>query len=283
MLPSVVAHADWSVDRSKRLMAIAKLVPGSGYRVVSLAAAPDGRGGDGALFQVLGDMSHPGRSVVGFDFPIGLPSKYAAAAGIGSFPEFLDTFGSPPWREFDVVAERSSQIALRRPFYPSRPGGTRREQLYQGLGLSATDLRRRCEGTDAETLFWTLGGKQVGKAALTGWRLLRQARQGEPGIRLWPFDGPLPDLLAGSGQVVAETYPREYAVTWARRPAASAGASVAVKTGSRSCPVCSDGRSPSRSRGTFASFSASRRASPTAGPARTSSTRWSACSRSSAW
>lgn len=210
MLPSVVAHADWSVDRSKRLMAIARLVPGSGYRVVSLAAAPDGRGGDGALFQVLGDMSHPGRSVVGFDFPIGLPSKYAAAAGIGSFPEFLDTFGSPPWREFDVVAERPSQIALRRPFYPSRPGGTRREQLYQGLGLSATDLRRRCEGTDAETLFWTLGGKQVGKAALTGWRLLRQARQGEPGIRLWPFDGPLPDLLAGSGQVVAETYPREY-------------------------------------------------------------------------
>jgi hypothetical protein len=179
--------------------------------VVSLAAAPDGRGDDGDLFQVLGDMSHPGRLVAGFDFPIGLPSKYAAAAGIGSFPEFLDALGSPPWREFDVVAERPSQIALRRPFYPSRPGGSSRESLYQGLGLSATDLRRRCEGTDAETMFWTLGGKQVGKAALTGWRLLRRARQREPGIALWPFDGPLRGLLSGSGRVVVtETYPREY-------------------------------------------------------------------------
>src|SRR5262249_27886021 len=155
MLPSVLAHADWSVDRSKRLMAIATLVPGSGYGVVSLAAAPDGRGGDGDLFQVLGDMSHPGRSVVGFDFPIGLPSKYAAAAGIGSLPEFLDTFGSPPWREFDVVAERPSQIALRRPFYSSRPGGTRRGQIYQGLWLSAPVPRGRCGGTDTGHAFWT--------------------------------------------------------------------------------------------------------------------------------
>jgi hypothetical protein len=215
-LPSVVAHADWSVERGKRLMAIARLVPGRGcdgssYLVVSLAAAPDGRGGGGDVFQVLSAMSHPGRSVVGFDFPIGLPRRYAAAAGIGSLPEFLDAFGSPPWQEFDVVAELPGQITLRRPFYPFRPGGTSRTNLYQGLGLSATELRRRCEWADAETLFWTLGGKQVGKAALTGWRLLRQARQREPGIALWPFDGPLPDLLAGTGRVVvAETYPREY-------------------------------------------------------------------------
>jgi hypothetical protein len=216
MLPSVVAHADWSVDRGKRLMAIARLVPGSAgdgfsYLVVSLAAAPDVRGDDIDLFQVLGDMSRPGRSMVGFDFPIGLPSRYAAAAGIGSFPEFLEAFGSPPWQEFDVVAERPSQITLRRPFYPFRPGGASRENLYRGLGLSAAGLRRRCEKTDAETLFWTLGGKQVGKAALDGWRLLRQARRREPGIALWPFDGPLPDLLAGTGRVVVtETYPREY-------------------------------------------------------------------------
>jgi hypothetical protein len=216
MLPSVVAHADWSVDRGKRLMAIARLVPGgagqgSGYLVVSLAAVPDGRGDDGGLFRVLGDLDHPGRSVVGFDFPIGLPSRYAATAGIGSFPEFLDALGAPPWQEFGLVAERPSQITLRRPFYPSRPGGSSRENLYQGLGLSATELRRRCEGTDAETLFWTLGGKQVGKAALNGWRLLRRARQREQGIALWPFDGPLPGLLAGTAHVVvAETYPREY-------------------------------------------------------------------------
>jgi hypothetical protein len=149
--------------------------------------------------------------MAGFDFPIGLPREYATAAGISSFPPFLDGVGSPPWEEFCVVARRASEITLQRPFYPAAPGGTRRQHLYLGLGLGRAGLRRRCEGTDAETLFWTLGGKQVGKGALAGWQLLAQARRRAPGIALWPFDGPLPGLLNGDGRiVVAETYPREY-------------------------------------------------------------------------
>jgi hypothetical protein len=119
--------------------------------------------------------------------------------------------GSPPWQEFSLVARRSSEIALHRPFYPAVPGGTRREHLYGALGLTAAQLRRRCEGSDAEMLFWTLGGKQVGKAALDGWRLLSAARRRQPPVALWPFDGSLAALLSGSGGVVtAEAYPREY-------------------------------------------------------------------------
>jgi hypothetical protein len=149
--------------------------------------------------------------MVGFDFPIGLPRAYAKAAGIASFPEFLDAVGSPPWEEFGVVARHRGEITLRRPFYPYAPGGARREHLHLALGLTAHQLRRRCEATDAEILFWTLGGKQVGKGALAGWQLLAAARNRQPAIELWPFGGSLPGLLDGGDRtVVAETYPREY-------------------------------------------------------------------------
>ncbi len=45
------------------------------------------------------------------------------------------------------MAARPGQISLRRPFYPARPGGTRRAHLYAGLGLTETEVRRRCDGT----------------------------------------------------------------------------------------------------------------------------------------
>lgn len=216
-LPAVVAHADWGAAPRKRQVAVARLAAGgervaghlAGYVITSLARAP-GSGATG-LLDGLAAAASPGLAMAGFDFAIGLPRAYARAAGIPSFPEFLDVLGSPPWEEFGLVAAQASEVALGRPFYPARPGGTRRDHLYQGLGLTAHDLRRRCEGNDAETLFWTLGGKQVGKGALTGWQLLAAARRRQPPLALWPFAGRLTALLnGGNGVVAAETYPREY-------------------------------------------------------------------------
>jgi hypothetical protein len=210
--PALIAHADWGTDPRKRQVAVARSTransDGRGsYVVESLAPAADGRG----FFGALRAAADPGQAMIGFDFPIGLPRAYAAAAGIASFPAWLETLGTPPWESFHVVAAQPGEITLYRPFYPMRPGGTRREHLHLALGLSARDLRRRCEGNDAEALFWTLGGKQVGKGALIGWQLIAAARRAQPGIRLWPFDGPLSELLTGRAQtVVAETYPREY-------------------------------------------------------------------------
>jgi hypothetical protein len=214
--PAVVAHADWGTDLRKRQVATARLLTGTAdpcprYHVTSLAPAPDARKPDGDLFEELEAAAAPGQAMVGFDFPIGLPRAYAKAAGIPSFPEFLDEVGSPPWDEFGVVARHRGEITLRRPFYPYAPGGARREHLHLALGLTAQQLRRRCEGKDAETLFWTLGGKQVGKGAIAGWQLLAAAGDRDPGIALWPFSGPMPALLDGGRRiVVAETYPREY-------------------------------------------------------------------------
>jgi hypothetical protein len=205
MPADLVAHADWGSDPRKRLVATARRTAGR-YQIVSLAAAPDGD-----LLADLADRYRPFRAVLGFDFPIGLPRAYAAAVGAPSFPDFLGQLGAPPWLEFERVAGQPAEISLRRPFYPARPGGTRRQHLYDGLGLSAQQVRRRCDGNDAETLFWTLGGKQAGKAALHGWRMLRHASGSGADIALWPFAGPLEALLAGPARfVVAETYPREF-------------------------------------------------------------------------
>jgi hypothetical protein len=201
MLPDLVAHADWGIAPRKRVTAVARRTP-AGYEIVALTAA-----GDGDLAAALRRRYQPFQAVLGFDFPIGLPRAYARAAGVTSFTEFLGQLGAPPWEEFGQVAARPGEISLRRPFYPARPGGARRAHLSAGLGLTGPQLRRRCDGTDAETLFWTLGAKQAGKAALHGWQLLRLARAGGADIALWPFDGP---LLAGPGFTVAETYPREF-------------------------------------------------------------------------
>jgi hypothetical protein len=59
-------------------------------------------------------------------------------------------------------------------------------------------------------MVWTLGGKQVGKAALTGWEYLSAVSAHN--VRYWPFDGPLTALLDGDPNtvVVTETYPREF-------------------------------------------------------------------------
>ena len=55
-------------------------------------------------------------------------------------------------------------------------------------------------------MFWTLGAKQVGKAALSGWReVIGPARR--RGATLWPFDGDLAALAAAAGLVLAESYP----------------------------------------------------------------------------
>jgi hypothetical protein len=57
---------------------------------------------------------------------------------------------------------------------------------------------------------WTLGGNQVGKAAIIGWQdLLVPALRDDTTLKLWPFDGGLESLLVPGSLVIAETYPAE--------------------------------------------------------------------------
>ena len=149
--------------------------------------------------------------LAGFDFPIGLPERYATKVGLTDFRDALPRFGRDEWDEFYCPAPSLSCVSERRPFYPAgSTGGTKRQHLVEKLDLANDDdLRRHCErSANAQALFWLVGAKQVGKAAISGWRdLLAPALADNTELSIWPFDGPLSDLLARPGIVVAETYP----------------------------------------------------------------------------
>ncbi|MGE0254457.1 MAG: hypothetical protein AB7N54_18675 [Alphaproteobacteria bacterium] len=209
--PEIVAHADWSIRPVGRRIAIAR------RRNDTWTVAPAIEAGDvDDLAARLLAEARGGTVLLGVDFPIGLPAAYAARAGIDRFLDWLASAGTGRWRQFYDPATTAAEIALGRPFYPARPGGTRRHHLVDALGVDAfAALHRYCdlgEGRAAAApLFWTMGGNQVGKAAICGWRdLIAPARRRWPRqIHIWPFDGPLAALLARPGLIVAETYPGE--------------------------------------------------------------------------
>ena len=119
-----------------------------------------------------------GRTVLaGFDFPIGVPAEFGKKTGFAGFVEALLAFGIGGWNQFFEVAERPEDISLRRPFYPHHAKrGCSHDELLRGLGFRTMDeLRRTCELKTQDRraacpVFWTLGGNQVGKAAIDGWR-----------------------------------------------------------------------------------------------------------------
>ncbi len=170
------------------------------------------------LSRLAHDAGSQGCCLVGFDFPIGLPAAYAVQIGCASFLDLLPDLGKGAWSAFYRPADHPTEISLFRPFYPNRPGGTAQHELANALGAGTFDaLRRQCERAHqgrraACPLFWTLGGQQVGKAAIAGWSdvLALALRLGSPPVVVWPFDGALVDLFLPGRVIVAETYPAEY-------------------------------------------------------------------------
>jgi hypothetical protein len=207
----IVAHADWGVDPRKQWVAVAKGNIRDGWLAAAARRMPEGTDLRSGL-RVRSDE----QLVAGFDFPIGLPRAYADRAGVRSFLDVLPRLGREDWGEFFSVADVAEEIAINRPFYPRTAqdkGAKRQVHLTAALGLSVHDLHRRCEHKQparsaACPLFWTVGGNQVGKGALVGWRML-QAHPSNA-ISYWPFDGSLDDLIGSRHTVVAETYPAEF-------------------------------------------------------------------------
>jgi hypothetical protein len=212
--PQIVIHSDWSIDSRKRWMCQANLDSGR-YVVATPCPVMADRFVDAAIAS-----ARDGGAVLGFDFPIGLPRAYAARAGIERFLDVLPQLGHERWDRFYDPATSADEVAIERPFYPYRPGGTARKHLLDGLGIeSPSDLLRRCEfgfgrRRDACSLFWTLGGNQVGKAAIAGWKeiLAPAFRTMRQEVSFWPFDGTLTSLVDSTPCVIAETYPADACV-----------------------------------------------------------------------
>jgi hypothetical protein len=201
-------HADWSIDARKKWMATAERTP-QGWQVTAPQLVPSAP-------ELIDTWLFNGRTVLaGFDFPIGVPVEFGRRTGFADFPEALGEFGRGEWKDFFNVANSPNDISLRRPFYPqSSQRGHKRVFLLRALGVATMDkLLRECERKTsgrraACSIFWTLGGNQVGKAAIDGWQsVIRPALCRK--ARLWPFHGRLDDLSKSTGCVLCETYPQE--------------------------------------------------------------------------
>lgn len=205
-----LVHADWSVSPSKRWAAWATPIE-RGWRVDALAPV-----GDLADFRRrLLEISRLIPVLAGFDFPIGVPKVFGEKTGAAGFPDFLRSLDGPRWGRFSSVAREPREIAIEQPFYPaSARRGVRRASLVEGHGVEGfADLLRVCERATSTRraacpVFWTLGGAQVGRAALSGWEGVVRPLIGE-GARLWPYEGDLKRLCDRPGVVLAETYPAE--------------------------------------------------------------------------
>ena len=208
--PELLLSADWSTTPAKRRMAFATRLPDGRY----LAGAPEAVGPLETLLPRLERLAGPGASIlIGLDHPIGVPLAWARPVGVTAFRPLLAQLGQGAWASFFEV---SAHPTLHQPFYPPPSqvkGATSKAHLARSLGApDARALLRRCERQTptrkaAECLFFTLGGAQVGRAAISGWRELLQPALDR--LRLWPFDGPLATLLAQPGPTVAEIYPAE--------------------------------------------------------------------------
>jgi hypothetical protein len=208
-LPYVrVVHADWSISPRRRWGATAVRTNG-GWLVEAPSQVVDAK----RFLDHL--LKGPEPTLAGFDFPIGLPEYYGRATGLDGFCTALDTFGRGRWSEFYNVANVADEMSLYRPFYPQRSSSVaRRSHLTTGLGSTSIDqLLRQCERATetrraACPVFWTLGGNQVGKAAISGWKeIVGPARQ--LGAKIWPFEGSLSTLVETTKLTLAETYPAE--------------------------------------------------------------------------
>jgi hypothetical protein len=213
-------HADWSCDSAKRWMAGAERTP-YGWQVDAPRRVPSNT-------EFLENCLQSDRSLLaGFDFPIGLPIAFGKRTEFVGYVQALQEFGAGDWKDFFKVADTPEDISLRRPFYPNTSRrGRKHNHVFGPLGVSSMDeLRRECERKTAGNrpaacpIFWTLGGKQVGKAAIDGWQhVIRPALA--RGARLWPFHGRLDELSKLAGCVLCETYPREayghVGVVWAQ-------------------------------------------------------------------
>jgi hypothetical protein len=200
-----LVHSDWSIAPNKRWTAVA-VRSQDGWLVDSLAQTPP----RSEFLDFLFDRKR--KTLAGFDFPIGLPSFYLRKIEL-AFRQLLSDPKSERTRRFFAPVETLADISLSQPFYRTHPRGGRHADLLRGLGCeSFIDLLRECDRktakrSRAESIFWTVGPKQVGKAAVSGWQdvlipaLERQAR-------LWPFDGPLA-TLDSNVLTIAETYPGE--------------------------------------------------------------------------
>lgn len=196
---------DWSGAEGRYAgISIAECAPGRGApRLVAPAAA---RWTRTAVADWLDGRLRAGhRLLIGFDFAFGVPFEaelgYLAGGAAGVAEPFalwdlIDAAaaGAPDFGCAPVIADRR--------FAPLYWRGGPRPATWTARQRQAEIACAAATGTRPECVFKLVGAKQVGKASLTGIRVLRRVRAGNRGaVSVWPFEP------AGSGSVLVEIYP----------------------------------------------------------------------------
>lgn len=160
-----------------------------------------------SFFDILARASRPEAPVLlAVDVPLGLPLGFSEVyAGSAGFLEWLDARGSDAdWSS--LLAATTAAQTSKAPFVCTATKGDKARGIFP---------MRRCDAlTNAESVYWCIGGKQVGRAALQFWfELLQPLRRAHAQVAVWPFDD-----LSNAAFVVAECYPGFLTpTTWRRR------------------------------------------------------------------
>ncbi len=144
--PDVVAHADWSVDRRKRWVCVARRRDDR-YTVETIEPVAD-------LAALVGLTAAAESAVIGVDAPIGLPVAYARAAGIDRFLPWLRELSAPAlaaWSRAAATPRRHRSGPTLLPAAPGRgpsrpPGRGPRPVVVRRPPPTAATARRRWPG-----------------------------------------------------------------------------------------------------------------------------------------
>jgi hypothetical protein len=153
---------------------------------------------------VLDDLPTP--ILITVDVPLGLPADYAEVRKLnGGFLSWLSHRPGKDWRK--LVVNSIAEQDARHPFVVFKKDEKKAEGKFP--------LRRCEELTKGESLYWCVGGKQVGKAALQFWHdaLIPLRDEFQDKLAVWPFES-----TKRKSVIVAECYPAMlYDQIWRRR------------------------------------------------------------------
>jgi hypothetical protein len=232
---SAILCADWSKSMGRREVYAADVETRQIRRL-------EGTWTGAAVVEAARELAGDGSALATFDAPLGVPSSYwQKLRRVPGFPARVAVF--PAWLPEALKRPRYFENArapfdwrVEQPFFAIAPGaGGRRvwEDRLKRAGVAT--LRRVDELTRAKPVFVTAGiPGTAGSGARELWKDLGRLLAAPPGpggagFVMWPFDGPLDELLARKTVVVGETYPRlAYALALSREdPAARAPLQIA--------------------------------------------------------
>ena len=194
---------DWSGSKSRRYSGISIAVCDAGRGAPKLVAPAGGIWTRSAVADWLtGEVGRGTRLLAGFDFGFSFPFEDGLGYLAGRMAEAMDVFAL--WDGIDALSRDdpdfgcAGMVAAHAELFwteGTHPANwVERRRLAEGACGAATR-------TYPESLYKLLHSKQVGKASMTGIRVLNEVRRRQGGrFSIWPFEMP-------AASVAVEIYP----------------------------------------------------------------------------